>query len=78
MLPKAVADTTLSLWDEFDAALRASAEGCATEIIQRIRSRVFWPPTEMVKYEDFANLLPGTPEACFLPPFPTTGKGPAP
>jgi len=60
-LPKNVQDTGLDLWPDFDARWITEATACASNIIDRIRAGVFWPPAR-VKYDDFAELFLGDPE----------------
>jgi len=71
-LPKAVADTALTIWEDFDTHTLDSATACATEVARRIRNNQFWPPTERVSFDNFESLLFDTPEAHVLPlpPFP--------
>jgi len=57
-LPKAVTDTALYIWDDFNDALLKSAWNCAEGIINDISERRFWPPSEKVKYDDFEKLFP--------------------
>lgn len=67
-LPKAVADTALTIWENFDAAVLDSATACAEEVARRIRANQFWPPSERVSFDNFETLLFDNPAAHILPP----------
>lgn len=64
LLPKAVTKTELSLWDDLGEAQLQSARTCAEGVIDALRRRVFWPPSESVLYDDFERLFPGNPKEC--------------
>ncbi len=44
-------------WGDIDDHLLTTAKSSAEQIIERIRNKVFWPPKEKVKYDDFAPLF---------------------
>jgi ATP-dependent helicase/nuclease subunit B len=44
VLPNAVSDTGIRVWEGLDAALVAGARACAERIFRRVRAGVFWPP----------------------------------
>jgi len=60
-LPRAVADTALSLWEDYTQELTASAWGCAVGVAAAIARREFWPPRELKPWEarrdEFATLF---------------------
>ena len=52
------AEIALDLWDDLDTDLLESAKACAEGVIEAVRSRVFWPPTEKLAWSDsFEELL---------------------
>jgi ATP-dependent helicase/nuclease subunit B len=57
-LPKAITDTELSIWDDFNDGLLKSARACAEGIIRDVKERRFWPPSERLQYDDFEKLFP--------------------
>lgn len=63
-LPKATVDTSVTLWDELDPSVLSSAEECARRVIEGIRNRIFWPPSDRVPYDDFESLFPGPADRC--------------
>lgn len=52
-LPKAIGETEVTLWEELDEALEASALRCADRVLDCVRRRIFWPPAERVDYDGF-------------------------
>jgi ATP-dependent helicase/nuclease subunit B len=66
-LPKAVVETGVSMWENFDEKLLDRADHCARGVIRDIRSGRFWPPRESVKYDDFERLFPAAYAACVDP-----------
>lgn len=46
-LPKAVGETTLVLWEDYDAAWRAAALRCAEGVAAGVAAGIFWPPAEV-------------------------------
>ena len=56
-LPRASSETKIDLWHGLDESILESARGCATAVIENIRSQVFWPPSERPKYDDFKKLF---------------------
>lgn len=66
-LPKAVGQTGIQVWEDFDASLLDAARCCAEGVVQDLRAGRFWPPRENVRYDDFAHLFPG-PVADFVDP----------
>ncbi len=67
-LPKAVGETGLSAWDDFDAEAMASALRCLDGVLADIAARKFWPPAARVEHdEDFAPLFAGEPGETFDP-----------
>ncbi|MDA0578751.1 MAG: PD-(D/E)XK nuclease family protein, partial [Verrucomicrobia bacterium] len=67
-LPKAVADTSLTLWDGLEETMLSSAADCAREIVHRITGQLFWPPAERVEFENFDSLVLVNAAACMQPP----------
>jgi ATP-dependent helicase/nuclease subunit B len=63
-LPKAVARTGLYLWEDFGDELQAGALTCAEAIVERIRRREFWPPSEKVDHDNFEDLFAAAPVDC--------------
>lgn len=59
-LPKAVGETGLVLWEEYDAGWRAAARRCAEGVATAVADGVFWPPAEVPPREEddvFAGLF---------------------
>ena len=46
-LPKAVGETALELWPDYDAAWRAAARRCAEGVAAAVTAGIFWPPAEV-------------------------------
>lgn len=46
LLPKAVGDTRLSVWEDYSSELHRSALTCAEGVAAAVGSGVFWPPNE--------------------------------
>jgi len=58
VLPKAVSETAILIWEDFDAAWLEAAEKCAGQVAEAIGSGAFWPPMEVTRYDDdFAALF---------------------
>jgi ATP-dependent helicase/nuclease subunit B len=59
ILPKAVSETSLSLWDDYTPELHASAMRCAEQVCAAIAAGQFWPPNEAIRAErdEFAPLI---------------------
>lgn len=64
-LPKAVSETGVTVWEDFDGSLQSSAAGCAEAIVAAISARAFWPPAERVQFDEFDSLFHGRPEESF-------------
>lgn len=59
-LPKAVTDTDLSLWEDYDERWEEAALACAAEVVRRIQAGLFWPPNEgQARSKDFDELFLG-------------------
>ena len=59
-LPKAVGETTLELWPDYDAAWRAAARRCAEGVTAAVTAGIFWPPAEVPPRDEddaFAGLF---------------------
>ncbi len=59
-LPKAVGETALVLWEDYDAAWRAAARRCAEGVASGVAGAIFWPPAEVPPREEddaFAGLF---------------------
>jgi ATP-dependent helicase/nuclease subunit B len=48
-LPKAVAETALACWEDYDREQHAAAMRCAEGVCAAIRRGEFWPPDETIK-----------------------------
>jgi ATP-dependent helicase/nuclease subunit B len=59
LLPKAVGDTRLAVWEDYAPELHASARACAAGVAAAVAAGRFWPPNEDVDPErdDFAALF---------------------
>jgi ATP-dependent helicase/nuclease subunit B len=59
-LPKAVGETGLILWEDYDAGWRAAARRCVEGVVAGVTAGRFWPPTEVPPREEddlFAGLF---------------------
>lgn len=56
-LPKAVTETGIVTWDDFDEHLQSAALRCAETVARAVAAGEFWPPKEDVKHDDFATLF---------------------
>jgi len=56
-LPKAVSNSRIESWTDFDKTLADSACQSAEKIIARIKRGIFWPPSDSVQYDDFEGLF---------------------
>ncbi|MDD5093904.1 MAG: PD-(D/E)XK nuclease family protein [Dehalococcoidia bacterium] len=63
-LPKAITETGLTIWEDFNDKLMKSSKGCAEGVIEDIQNGRFWPPAAKVQYDDFAALFPAAIEDC--------------
>ena len=57
-LPKAVNDTGVVIWEDFNDKLLESARSCAGSMVKDIQNRRFWPPASKVQFDDFESLFP--------------------
>jgi ATP-dependent helicase/nuclease subunit B len=64
-LPKAVGETAITLWEDYDDALHASALHCAEEVAAAVAAGRFWPPMEDWRDDAFATLVHDDPAASF-------------
>lgn len=65
-LPKAVSETGISQWCEFNNGMMASAIHCVEGVLDDIARGIFWPPTERVEYDDdFEMLFLNSPDKAF-------------
>ncbi|OGV61766.1 MAG: hypothetical protein A2283_23865 [Lentisphaerae bacterium RIFOXYA12_FULL_48_11] len=64
-LPKAISDTGLSIWNNFDTETMSSAIRCIKGVIEDIDGCKFWPPAARVKYDPFERLFIHEPEDNF-------------
>ena len=59
-LPKAVGETALTRWEDYDAAWRAAARRCAEGVAAGVVAGKFWPPAEVPPRDEdaaFAGLF---------------------
>ena len=64
-LPKAVSETGVNVWAELQDDLIESAALCAQGVVNDVRARRFWPPSEHTPYDEFQSLFCSNPEDCF-------------
>jgi hypothetical protein len=75
-VPKAVSETGIEVWSEYDAELHAAAMRCAEEVGAAVVAGRFWPPAEDVRDDDFAGLVHGTAAESFdVSAWPETARG---
>lgn len=60
-LGRAKSEVALELWDGLDETLLDLARTCVEGVIESISARKFWPPSERVQYDDYADLFLGDP-----------------
>ncbi len=46
-------------WSDYDESLTKSAQDCMAMILEAIDQKIFWPPAEKPKYDDFKGLTAG-------------------
>ncbi len=51
-LPKAVGETGLVLWEDFDGTWREAARRCAEGVAAQVAAGVFWPPAEIATRDE--------------------------
>ncbi|MFO7869901.1 MAG: PD-(D/E)XK nuclease family protein [Kiritimatiellia bacterium] len=57
-LPRAVSETRISLWNDFDETAMKSAVTCLDGVLRDIASGIFWPPSARTRHEDpFGSLF---------------------
>jgi ATP-dependent helicase/nuclease subunit B len=68
-LPKAVSETAYVPWADFSGPHLAAAERCMRGVLDDIRRNKFWPPSERVSFDAFADLFTVQPDLLFKEPF---------
>jgi len=58
-LPKAVAETNIHVWEDFNDEWLKAARRCAGTIVDAVRSFKFWPPAEIKQDDDYGSLYYG-------------------
>ncbi len=58
-IPKAVNQTDVQCWDNFNRDIMKSAQACASAVVKAIQSCIFWPPSGRVTHDDFESLFLG-------------------
>ena len=61
-LPKALGETGIEVWAEFDAALRQEAQICVEGVLADLAAGRYWPPRDDVRHDVFERLFPGATE----------------
>lgn len=56
-LPKAVTETSIALWEDFDSALQESALRCAEAVGAGVKTGRYWPPVEQPENDEFTALV---------------------
>lgn len=56
-LPKAIGETSVTMWGDYSSAWHAAALRCAAAVAEAIRARRFWPPAERMEHDEFAALF---------------------
>lgn len=57
LLPRAMTEAKIEMWDSLDRATLESAHECARGIAREIQSGNFWPPSDKVRFEDYEDLF---------------------
>jgi ATP-dependent helicase/nuclease subunit B len=67
-LGRTLEEVRIDLWEGLDAGVLASAEACATGVVNAVRAGRFWPPNErMPEWDEFHALFSPTAEAAVDP-----------
>ena len=64
-LPKAVTETSISMWEDFGDAMQESALRCAEAVGAGVKAGRFWPPAEEPDNDEFAALVHDSTEGSF-------------
>lgn len=64
-LPKAVTETAVAVWEDFDDNLQESALRCAEAVGAGVKAGRHWPPVEEPENDDFAALVHDSAAASF-------------
>lgn len=67
-LPKAVTDTQVNLWVDFDRTLAEAARRCVFGVVADVYCGRFWPPAPDATARDFAGLFGDPVERWMAPP----------
>ncbi|MDZ4198508.1 MAG: PD-(D/E)XK nuclease family protein, partial [Kiritimatiellia bacterium] len=57
LLPRAIGETGIAHWEDFEQDLETSAVSCAEEIARRIQKKIYWPPAARPGFDAFENLF---------------------
>ena len=60
MLPKSLDETGLKIWEDLNNYYIDAAEECLNKVINCVKNKEFWPPSENIKYDEFAYLHIGS------------------
>ena len=64
-LPRSIDETGINIWENLDEIILGAAQSCAENIIDAIRHRIFWPPSEKLPNDAFGSLFQDNePELC--------------
>jgi len=67
VVPKKTSETGIVSWNDNNSEIIDNAMKCAGKIIDKIKSKEFWPPAEKVEYDDYKDLFTDGPEAFDVP-----------
>ena len=67
LLPPALEDTRVQIWEDLDEPMLDSAKRCAEGVCQAVRAGKFWPPAGRVAFDDFRTALGGDLSDVFAP-----------
>jgi len=67
-LPKAISETAYLSWEDFSEYHLAAAERCMRGVLDDIRRKRFWPPSERISFDLFADLFTVQPDLLFKEP----------
>ena len=51
-LPKAIGETVIRPWEDYDAQWRAAARRCAEGVAAALAAGIFWPPAEVPSWDE--------------------------
>ncbi len=69
ILPKAMEEAKLQVFEELDEQLMQSALSVAAEAVRRINAGIFWPPAKGARFDSYTGLIQGAAADAIDPEF---------